>query len=218
MDQQAPCRGGRHGGRSLQTPRHRADRPACRRGHEHAVEPAVERAVLVVVGGQRGAPGDVDTGLQRGELARQHDFALPGDVVPTRPVPRSSTGSERPSTARRVGIPSVDRIMALLERMVVAEASHVRGHTDLRRRRSTPGQARRSRGVGRLGRDHGSGGALASDDRLPRGPEPNRALGVWGGIVGIGATAGLLIGGPVTTAPSSGRSPHSSGRSPGSGS
>jgi EmrB/QacA subfamily drug resistance transporter len=30
------------------------------------------------------------------------------------------------------------------------------------------------------------------------GPERNRALGVWGGIGGVGATAGLLIGGPIT--------------------
>lgn len=30
------------------------------------------------------------------------------------------------------------------------------------------------------------------------GPERNKALGVWGGLGGIGATAGLLIGGPVT--------------------
>jgi EmrB/QacA subfamily drug resistance transporter len=35
---------------------------------------------------------------------------------------------------------------------------------------------------------------------FPEGPERNRALGIWGGIGGIGATAGLLIGGPVTTA------------------
>jgi MFS family permease len=30
------------------------------------------------------------------------------------------------------------------------------------------------------------------------GPDRNKALGIWGGIGGIGATAGLLIGGPVT--------------------
>jgi EmrB/QacA subfamily drug resistance transporter len=30
------------------------------------------------------------------------------------------------------------------------------------------------------------------------GPERNKALGIWGGIGGVGATAGLLIGGPVT--------------------
>jgi EmrB/QacA subfamily drug resistance transporter len=30
------------------------------------------------------------------------------------------------------------------------------------------------------------------------GPERNKALGVWGGIGGVGATSGLLIGGPVT--------------------
>jgi EmrB/QacA subfamily drug resistance transporter len=35
---------------------------------------------------------------------------------------------------------------------------------------------------------------------FPEGPERNRALGIWGGIGGIGATAGLLIGGPVTQA------------------
>jgi MFS family permease len=32
----------------------------------------------------------------------------------------------------------------------------------------------------------------------PAGPERNRALGIWGGIGGIGATAGLLLGGLVT--------------------
>jgi EmrB/QacA subfamily drug resistance transporter len=32
------------------------------------------------------------------------------------------------------------------------------------------------------------------------GPERNKALGIWGGIGGIGATAGLVIGGPVTVA------------------
>jgi EmrB/QacA subfamily drug resistance transporter len=30
------------------------------------------------------------------------------------------------------------------------------------------------------------------------GPERNRALGIWGGIGGVGATAGLLLGGPIT--------------------
>jgi EmrB/QacA subfamily drug resistance transporter len=30
------------------------------------------------------------------------------------------------------------------------------------------------------------------------GPERNKALGIWGGIGGIGATSGLLIGGPIT--------------------
>jgi EmrB/QacA subfamily drug resistance transporter len=30
------------------------------------------------------------------------------------------------------------------------------------------------------------------------GPERNRAIGIWGGLGGIGATAGLLIGGPIT--------------------
>jgi EmrB/QacA subfamily drug resistance transporter len=33
---------------------------------------------------------------------------------------------------------------------------------------------------------------------FPEGPERNKALGVWGGIGGVGATSGLLIGGPVT--------------------
>jgi EmrB/QacA subfamily drug resistance transporter len=32
------------------------------------------------------------------------------------------------------------------------------------------------------------------------GPERNKALGIWGGIGGVGATSGLLIGGPVTEA------------------
>jgi EmrB/QacA subfamily drug resistance transporter len=31
------------------------------------------------------------------------------------------------------------------------------------------------------------------------GPDRNKALGIWGGIGGIGATSGLLIGGPVTS-------------------
>jgi EmrB/QacA subfamily drug resistance transporter len=35
---------------------------------------------------------------------------------------------------------------------------------------------------------------------FPEGPDRNKALGIWGGIGGIGATAGLLIGGPVTEA------------------
>ena len=35
---------------------------------------------------------------------------------------------------------------------------------------------------------------------FPEGPERNKALGVWGGIGGVGATAGLLIGGPITEA------------------
>jgi EmrB/QacA subfamily drug resistance transporter len=35
---------------------------------------------------------------------------------------------------------------------------------------------------------------------FPEGPERNKALGIWGGIGGIGATAGLVIGGPVTAA------------------
>jgi EmrB/QacA subfamily drug resistance transporter len=30
------------------------------------------------------------------------------------------------------------------------------------------------------------------------GPERNKALGIWGGIGGVGATSGLLVGGPVT--------------------
>lgn len=30
------------------------------------------------------------------------------------------------------------------------------------------------------------------------GPERNRALGVWGGIGGVGGTAGLVLGGPIT--------------------
>jgi EmrB/QacA subfamily drug resistance transporter len=34
---------------------------------------------------------------------------------------------------------------------------------------------------------------------FPEGPDRNKALGIWGGIGGIGATAGLLIGGPVTS-------------------
>ncbi len=33
---------------------------------------------------------------------------------------------------------------------------------------------------------------------FPEGPERNKALGIWGGIGGVGATAGLLIGGPVS--------------------
>ncbi|GII46865.1 MFS transporter [Planotetraspora silvatica] len=33
---------------------------------------------------------------------------------------------------------------------------------------------------------------------FPEGPERNRALGVWGGLGGFGATAGLLLGGLIT--------------------
>jgi MFS family permease len=35
---------------------------------------------------------------------------------------------------------------------------------------------------------------------FPEGPQRNRALGVWGGLGGVGATAGLLLGGLVTGA------------------
>jgi EmrB/QacA subfamily drug resistance transporter len=35
---------------------------------------------------------------------------------------------------------------------------------------------------------------------FPEGRERNKALGIWGGIGGVGGTAGLLIGGPVTQA------------------
>lgn len=31
------------------------------------------------------------------------------------------------------------------------------------------------------------------------GPDRNRALGIWGGIGGVGGTAGLLLGGPITS-------------------
>lgn len=34
---------------------------------------------------------------------------------------------------------------------------------------------------------------------FPDGAERNRALGVWGGLGGFGATAGLLIGGVITS-------------------
>jgi len=34
---------------------------------------------------------------------------------------------------------------------------------------------------------------------FPEGPDRNKALGIWGGIGGVGATAGLLIGGPVVS-------------------
>ncbi|WP_432921385.1 MFS transporter [Microbispora sp. CA-135349] len=37
-------------------------------------------------------------------------------------------------------------------------------------------------------------------DAHPEGPERNKALGVWGGLGGFGATAGLLLGGVVTDA------------------
>jgi EmrB/QacA subfamily drug resistance transporter len=33
---------------------------------------------------------------------------------------------------------------------------------------------------------------------FPEGADRNRALGIWGGLGGVGATAGLLVGGPVT--------------------
>jgi EmrB/QacA subfamily drug resistance transporter len=35
---------------------------------------------------------------------------------------------------------------------------------------------------------------------FPEGPDRNKALGVWGGLGGIGATAGLLLGGALTDA------------------
>jgi EmrB/QacA subfamily drug resistance transporter len=33
---------------------------------------------------------------------------------------------------------------------------------------------------------------------FPDGPDRNRALGIWGSLGGLGATAGLLLGGPIT--------------------
>ncbi|NEE02629.1 MFS transporter [Phytoactinopolyspora halotolerans] len=33
---------------------------------------------------------------------------------------------------------------------------------------------------------------------FPQGPERNKALGIWGGLGGVGATAGLLLGGVLT--------------------
>jgi EmrB/QacA subfamily drug resistance transporter len=35
---------------------------------------------------------------------------------------------------------------------------------------------------------------------FPEGAERNKALGIWGGLGGVGATAGLLIGGSITSA------------------
>ena len=35
---------------------------------------------------------------------------------------------------------------------------------------------------------------------FPEGPERNKALGIWGGLGGVGATAGLLLGGFITDA------------------
>jgi MFS family permease len=35
---------------------------------------------------------------------------------------------------------------------------------------------------------------------FPEGEQRNRALGVWGALAGLGATAGLLLGGPITQA------------------
>lgn len=35
---------------------------------------------------------------------------------------------------------------------------------------------------------------------FPDGPERNKALGIWGGLGGVGATAGLLLGGVITNA------------------
>jgi MFS family permease len=36
---------------------------------------------------------------------------------------------------------------------------------------------------------------------FPEGPERNKALGIWGGLGGIGATAAWLIGGPLVDGP-----------------
>ena len=56
-----------------------------------------------------------------------------------------------------------------------------------------------SRGVQGLGAAALTPAALALLLSIhPAGPERNRALGIWGGLGGIGATAGLLLGGLVT--------------------
>jgi len=54
----------------------------------------------------------------------------------------------------------------------------------------------------------GAGAAIMTPTALsiisttfPDGPERNRALGIWGGLGGIGATAGWLIGGPLVDGP-----------------
>jgi MFS family permease len=36
---------------------------------------------------------------------------------------------------------------------------------------------------------------------FPEGPERNKALGIWGALGGIGATAAWLIGGPLVDGP-----------------
>jgi MFS family permease len=36
---------------------------------------------------------------------------------------------------------------------------------------------------------------------FPEGPERNKALGIWGTLGGLGATAGWLIGGPLVDGP-----------------
>ena len=48
---------------------------------------------------------------------------------------------------------------------------------------------------------------------FPEGPERNKALGIWGMLGGLGATAGWLIGGPLVTDPAGSGSSSSTSRS-----
>ena len=43
--------------------------------------------------------------------------------------------------------------------------------------------------------------ALSIISTPPEGPERNKALGIWGGLGGIGAAAAWLIGGPLVDGP-----------------
>jgi Major Facilitator Superfamily. len=57
------------------------------------------------------------------------------------------------------------------------------------------------RGPGRRRRDHDPDRPVDHLHDLHRGPERNKALGIWGALGGIGATTAWLIGGPLVDGP-----------------
>ena len=57
------------------------------------------------------------------------------------------------------------------------------------------------RGPGRRRRDHDPTALSIISTTFPEGAERNKALGIWGGLGGIGAAAAWLIGGPLVDGP-----------------